>query len=271
MYFDSPNGSTFEWLLVPLKPINEDDINSAMNKLVIYEPPQDGCDYGFGIDTGTGIGEDRTVLSLARTGREDIPDHQAAEFFSESITTAELAPFAACIAALYAPYIPTYRQPKFCIEQVRKYGDHPQVQLKKMGFYRHHRMTRYDGKKIEERHGNKDGWFTQTWSRPYLTGAFVDAVNNGWYKPNSPYLIAELETWEQKYTTEGKTRIEHQTGKHDDCIFGAALSYITQHHLDVMIERSKRKYDRPKSSLPEIDFSPYNPSEFRVSTMRDRL
>jgi hypothetical protein len=269
--WDTQNGNALDWLLIPLKPVDETEVTTAMNKLLMFEPPEDGCDYGVGIDTGTGIGEDRTVISGARTGRDETPDRQVAEFRSDRILTSEVSNFAACIGAIYAPVIPNYRQPKFCIEQVRKYGDDPQVQLKKMGFFRHHVMIRYDGKRVREQDGRKEGFFTHTWSRPLLVGRFIDAINNGWYEPQSPYLIQELESWEQKVLTDGKTKIEHQSGKKDDHVFAAALSYFTMHHLDVMMERAKKKYNRPKNTLPEIDMSFFNPLQMRVSDGRERL
>jgi hypothetical protein len=269
--WDSNRGQHYEWLLVPVRAINELEITTAFSKLIIYEPPHKGCDYAIGGDIAGGIGDDRSVFSVDRKGVDEEPDVQAAEFISNRIGSVEIAYFGAAIAALYAPGIPNYRQPKWAIEQVRKYGDECQLQLQLMGFYRHHSMDRYDDKKPQRNKGRKAGFFTHTWSRPLLTGRFVDAVTHGWYKPNSPFLIRELADWEQRYTTEGKSRIDHQSGKHDDCAFAGALSYFTQHDWDVMLDRMKKRYDKPKSSLPEIDMGVYSGCEFRVSEGRERL
>jgi hypothetical protein len=44
---------------------------------------------------------------------------------------------------------------------------------------------------------------------------------------------------EQKVTDSGKTRADHEAGKHDDRVFGAAQSYFTIHQCDVMAARMK--------------------------------
>jgi len=55
----------------------------------------------------------------------------------------------------------------------------------------------------------------------------------------------------------GQTRMDHSTGKHDDRIFGAAMSHFTLHPAEVLAEWSKRRYASQRDKGPlEVDYSP---------------
>jgi hypothetical protein len=111
------------------------------------------------------------------------------------------------------------------------------------------------------------GWYTGTWSRPMLLTMFKYAVENGWYQMNSKWLLAESEHFEQQTAISGKQRMDHQRGKHDDRIFAAAMSYFTMHDLDLMIERSKKKYaSAPEDNQYLIDYSPFYPQSISTTT-----
>jgi hypothetical protein len=128
-----------------------------------------------------------------------------------------------------------------------------------MGMKRHHEFVTYDKKTLKPkgREGSRLGWFTNEWSRPMLLGMFKYAIENGWYNVNSRWLLEEIEGFEQHLTTSGKSRMDHQSGKHDDRIFAAAMSYFTMHDLDVMIERAKKKYNSPVEEGYSVDYSPF--------------
>ena len=161
--WQTPRGVTLEWMFLPLKPIDERDENSAMGKLLVFEPPILGVDYSMAGDTSDGIGGDRTVLDVNRIGPVDGPDVQAAEFCSDLVSTAEAAHFMSAIAAWYAPKVPMYGCPLIAVEQRRKPGDDCQNQLLRLGFRRHYRYHRLDGKRPDkdERNSKKLGWFTE--------------------------------------------------------------------------------------------------------------
>jgi hypothetical protein len=160
--------------------------------------------------------------------------------------------FAAAMAAWYGPSCRDPRGVKFCIEQRERPGDDCQHQLKLMGFTFHHEMVGYDGKVVKEQ-SNKQGWYSNAWSVPFMMNRFIEAVINGWYIPNSPWLIAELRDLERHVTAAGKTKLQHQSGKHDDRVRAAAQAYITRHHMDTLAERSKKKYAVHHGELPPLD------------------
>jgi hypothetical protein len=262
----SHRGQTFHWTMIPLKPFDETQERRSHDRVLIFEPPNmepgregEPQDYSIGIDTADGLGnedEDRSVLSVTRSMKGENRDVQCAELCSNRINGPQMVGFAACIAAWYAENTLDARGVKFAIEQRERPGDDCQLQLKLMGFTYHHIDRRYDNKAINLQGSNrntKEGIFMHGWFRPMLMARFVDAINNGWYKPNSPFLIAELKDLERKTSARGKSRLEHQAGKHDDRLLAAAHSYWTRHEIDNMAERSQKRYLPPSTKLPDLD------------------
>jgi hypothetical protein len=263
--WNSHRGQRYEWVMVPLLSFEETDERKALDKILIFEEPNaapgkegDKQDYSIGIDTADGLGhddEDRSVCSITRSMKGEQCDVQVAEFTSSRVNAPQMVGFAACLAAYYGQNTIDSRGCKFAIEQRERPGDDCQLQLKLMGFTFHHIDTRYDNKQVKENRGVKEGWYTNAWSRPMLMNRFIDAVENGWYRPNSPFLIQELGSLERKVSKTGKSRMEHQSGKHDDRVLAAATSYFTRHALDIMAERSQKRYAPPANKLPDLDLS----------------
>ncbi len=264
----TPKDERYEWCFLPIR--DNDTEKSTFNpnkKLVIYEYPEKNADYSIGADTGTGVGGDRSPIIVTRAGSEAWPDVQVAEFCCDDITNTEIYAYVAAIAALYGQFMEEGKHPKIIIEQKRKYGDTCQHQLLLMGMRRHHEFISYDKKTLrpKAREGSRLGWFTNEWSRPMLLGCFKYAVENGWFVVNSRWLMNEIEEFEQRLTTAGKTRMDHQSGKHDDRIFGAAMSYFTNHHLDSMMAREKLKFNAPTDEGYVVNYKPF------MHTMTDEL
>jgi hypothetical protein len=256
--WDSHRGDHYAWTLIPLLPFDELNESSSFDKLLVFEPPQQGCDYTIGIDTADGLNkddEDRGVCNVTRSAKGNFPDIQVAELSSIRINPPQMVGFAAALGAWYGQVAKDPRGAKFVIEQRMKPGDDCQLQLKLMGFTWQHRMIRYDGKKVRENEGSKEGWFSGAWSVPFMTHRFVDAIKNGWYKPNSPWFIRELGDYERKIAAGGKTKLEHQAGKHDDRLRAAAMAYISRHALEVLQERSTKQYTAKRGHQAEVDLS----------------
>lgn len=277
--WNSHRGQRFDWVMVPLLKFEEDDERKALDKVLIFEEPNSAPghegekqDYSCGIDTADGMGhddEDRSVCSIARSMKGENFDVQVAEFTSNRINAPQMVGFAACLAAWYGEDTIDSRGLKFAIEQRERPGDDCQLQLKLMGFSYQHVDIRYDNKKVKENQGFKEGIYMNAWSRPLIINRFVDAITNGWYVPNSPFLIKELRDLERKVSRSGKTRLEHQTGKHDDRVLAAAHSYWTRHALDVLAERSQKRYSPPTAKPPELDLGWCKSSEVSVGEMTE--
>lgn len=249
-----------EWIFLPLRVVDTERPEfNPLKKLLIWQFPEKGADYSVAADPGTGVGRDRSPIVVTKTGRDAEPDTQVAEFTTDDVTNVEIYAFVAAIAAFYGQYMEEGRHPKIIIEQKRKYGDTCQHQLNLMGMRRHHDFVTYDKKTLKPkvREGMRQGWYTNEWSRPMLLGYFKYAIENGWYNVNSRWLLEEIEGFEQHLTTSGKTRMDHQSGKHDDRIFAAAMSYFTMHDVDVMIERAKKRFAQPDEEGYDVDYRPF--------------
>ena len=239
----------YDWEMIPLLPVNEDVEAETMDKLLVYEEPQDGEEYGCGIDTAHGLGkedEDRTCASMTKKGSGAGYDEQCAELTSNRLSPAQTVPFVACMAAWYGKKCKDPRGVKFSIEQVEGPGDTCQNQLKIMGFNFHARPGRLDGRKIKDENKHREGWYSNRVTVPILMGRFVEAVDGGWYRPKSKWLIEELKTLERHIVSGGKDKLEHRQGQHDDRVRAAAMSYISFHTYDDLAGRSQRRYDTPQ-------------------------
>jgi hypothetical protein len=257
------SGQFVDWELVPLKEFNDKDDTLCFNKVLVFQMPREGADYSIGVDTADGLGnpdEDRAVASVALNRQGNQRDDQVAEFVSNNVNPAQMVTFVACLAAWYGqwhggrPHTSDPRGVKIIIEQRERPGDDCQHQLKLMGFSYHHRFTSYDGHRVRENAGTKDGWFSNVWSRPMLLNRFSDAVSNGWYRPNSPGLIRELADWIRKTAGTGTTKLDHQSGKHDDRIMSAAMAYMTRHAFDILVSRQQSKFEEEEDGNPPISF-----------------
>jgi hypothetical protein len=275
--WNSHRGQRFEWVMVPLLRFDEDDERKSLDKVLIFEEPnmRPGCegdkqDYSIGIDTADGLGhedEERSALEITRNMKGENLDVQVAELCSNRINAPQMVGFAACLAAWYGENTIDSRGCKFAIEQRMRAGDDCQLQLKLMGFNFHHIDTRYDNRELKESKGTRQGWYSNAWSVPLLVNRFVDAINNGWYLANSPFLIRELSSLERKVSNAGKSKMEHQSGKFDDRFRAAAQSYFTRHAFDVLAERAQKRYAPPMSKKPELDLSWCHSSEMSVGDM----
>ena len=260
----------YSWTLIPLLPFDEADEHESFDKLLVFEEPKEGRNYTIGIDTADGLNkedEDRAVCNVTMSATGNYPDIQVAELSSIRINPPQMVGFAACLGAWYGAKCRDSRGVKFVIEQRMKPGDDCQLQLKLMGFNWQHRMIRYDSKVVKENDSWKEGWYSSQWSVSFMTQRFVEAIKNGWYKPNSPYMIRELGNYERKIGTGGKTKLEHQDGKKDDRIRAASMAYISKHALDVLQDRTTKQYSQNRGKLPEVTLEYSKVSEVSVGDM----
>lgn len=271
----------YSWELIPLKTEMFDELSMADPedneivqkyapmadaKLFIYRNAmtKDTFETSLGIDTSNGISADSSVISGSTKGNGLVPDIQLASFRSEYINHVQAFAFAMPIA-LYMKMLnknpnEIHRWPFCGIEQIAAVGDTCQVQLRRMGYPtgRFFRFGRYDGVELNKKSSQKVGWYTVRWSRDLLIGYFVHAIKNGWYKPNSPWLIEECRTFEIHLTSTGKEKMEHSSVAHDDEIFGSAISTFINHDIDTLAERGNKKLmPHADTDIPEIDIAPY--------------
>jgi len=268
--WNSDRGQQFKWVLIPLLPVDEEIETETFDKLLVYEEPKVGYSYSCGIDTADGLGkedEDRTCVSMTRNRYGDEFDYQVAELTSNRINSAQIVGFAACMAAWYGERTHDSRGVKFCVEQIGRPGDTCQHQLKLMGFHWHHVPRRYDSKKIKDDSGKKQGWYSNVWSVPILMTRFTEAVNGGWYRPASKWLIEELKTLERHAAAGRISKMEHRSGQHDDRVRAAAQSFFTAHDFDILADRAQKRYALPQEKMPPMILKPCSVNEVSVGGM----
>lgn len=252
-------GTRLDWMFVPLLPEPEKTFD-PLDRFLIWEEPREGFDYSIGCDTGTGVGGDRTVLTVNRFGAEEEPDVQVAEFASDSIPASDIYVHMTALAALYGKYMTDKPHPKMVIEMKRKFGDLPYHDCRKLGLRRWYQWGHgFDRKTFKEHDMGKHariGWFTNEWSRPLLLSAFQSGLENGWQVVKSKWLAQEIENLEQKIMPSGKTRVDHASGDHDDRVFACAMAYWQMHQSDVFSERSKKRYETPQNNRIIIQTGP---------------
>jgi len=202
---------------------------SPDGKIIIYEPPRPGKVYGLGVDTGYGIGKDRSVIEGLRKGDPQERAAQVFEFASNQLNSFVLWPICLALGTLYSTYQgDKLRQPKIVIEGAAN-GENVYNELKKRGWREFHNWVRYNRKRILESHANIQLWNTNSWSRPMMLDMLFDAVNSGWLDVNSPWFIEELGDLE---VMEEKQKIAAAVGRYDDRIMALGIVLYSMHAME---------------------------------------
>jgi hypothetical protein len=258
-------GESYEWGFIPTEGAIAEQAWNPLKKVIVYEEPRPGYLYGIGVDTGTGVGLDRSIICVTRKGMdEDEPDKQVCEFADDTIGQTDLWAWVAAVTALYSRHydpdaLPSARHPKLCIELRRKVGDMTFNQLyHSLHFRNHNWFVQLDKTTFKPKPGNagRPGFFTNSWSRPLLLGFFTSSIENGWYEVKSRFLQDEIKNAEIKVMASGRSRMDHSTGRHDDRVFGAAMSHWTLHDVENLAEWSKKKYYSAPAGPMMVDYAP---------------
>lgn len=234
------------WEFVPLIQPEEKggEIFNGDCKLLVFKWPESGYDYSIGVDTAGGSGGDNTVICVNRRSIDGTePDEQVAEFASNRVPHAMAHAWILAIAALYSQEMD--KEPLVAVEQVYGTGDAAQIQMKMHGYKRFYKFSRLDGKnpKRDQKKSRREGWYTFDWSRTFMLGMYKNAVENQWYKLNSPFLLRnEIPSFQIDQAAGGKTRFDHESGKHDDRIFASAIAFIIFNDTESMSKRVEHKF-----------------------------
>lgn len=248
---------TFWWEFVPLKQPKETgvDLFDAERKCLIFRWPEEGYKYAIGVDNSGGKGQDGSYISVnGKSIYDREPDFQAACFWASRVDPALFHPYIMALAALYKSEMPEGNEPLVGIEQVFGLGDTPQIQMMAMGYNRRnmYHFSRLDGKNPEadKKKSHRLGWYTTEWSRNFMLTTYVSAVENHWRKVNDPFLLKqEIPAFQIDKTDGGKTRWDHQEGKHDDRIFGDAISLIILNDTESFSQKIAKKFEGEEDEL----------------------
>lgn len=225
----NPSQRPCECQLVPLKFRGYPGFD-PMGKLLVWEMPEDEEEYGLGMDTGDGVGLDRTTTEVLRKGTIERNEGQAAEFHSPYIGASEFWPLALTVATLYSTERQgQVRQAKVVIDCLRN-GETVQLEMQKRGWWNFHQWLRYDKKRIRMKDSHRIGWFSNAWSRAMMMDYIIHALKDGLVDILSPYFIDEMGDLERD---DIKQSLKAVYGGHDDLFVAMGQVYFSLHILEI--------------------------------------
>jgi hypothetical protein len=234
------SGRDLNFTLVPLKweGYGEKD-EDGNGKIFIFEMPDGRSDYGIGVDTGEGVGTDRSTNEVMRKGNIFARGAQVAEYASAYVNSLHLWPITAALTALYAtPFGGRLKQPRVAIE-CRGNGDTVQIELVKRGLYNWHPWVRIDSKNIQPGKAHKMGVFTNNWFRKQVMDWLLSFLNDEKMEINSPYFVNEMESLE---ADEWSQSMKAAYNEHDDRLMAMGFIIVSLHQLEIM--RGQRPEDQ---------------------------
>lgn len=221
------------------------------NRILIWEPPKEGFTYVIGVDAAYGEqGKDSSAIFVNRVGNRMFPDKQVAEFWSNTISPADLAGVCWMLGHIYTDR-ETGVPALMAIEaNPGSPGIVTQSDLIKMNypnFYTWRRENSTTGGWT-----NTIGWYTTGATRPLLTKRGVRAITDKELSVSSPYLLEEMKTFvnygfKHRIGVDGYEYYAHAQGEHDDIIFAAFIAFYVSHDYDRMnVADERRKFYEAK-------------------------
>lgn len=214
--------------LVPLQFAGYPTFDEAL-KLLIWEYPEDGYQYGLGVDTSDGIGQDNSVIQVMREATPTRTPAQVAEFCYGYVKAMQLWPLVLAVGAYYSVFQPRAQrriQTKMCIE-CRGNGEACQYELQKRGWSNFHLWKKYDNKRpTPDQNVNKIGVYTNVWFRAQMMDMLLTCVEEEAIDLPSPYLIQELVTLERD---PDQQKAKAAYGANDDRVMALGFPLFSLH------------------------------------------
>ena len=206
-----------------------------------WKPPIDGHRYILGVDPSRGTSEDKTaieVIDMDGVDENGLPIiEQVMEYNGRKLGDE--------IGAMCYNYGKLYNDAFIVADATGGQSDALLLTLINMGYknlyYEDANQKTYtiqNSTKYSEDYSNRlPGFHFQGNRYPVLAG-FAGMVRNNEFKIRSVRVINELDTWIFK---EGTGRMDHQSGKHDDCITCLAMALFVMQYTVNKLETSKNK------------------------------
>jgi hypothetical protein len=224
----SLSGQSSTCQLVPLKFQGYPSLD-PMGKLLVWEMPEDGEQYGVGIDTGDGVGLDRTTMEVLRKGTFERNDAQVAEFMSPYVGASEFWPLSLAIGTLYSTVVNEGLKQSRVVIDCLKNGETIQLEMKKRGWWHFHDWLRYDKKRLRIKDSHRHGWFSNSWSRSMMFDYIIRALKDDWVDIASPYFVDEMGDLERD---DMRQSLKAVYGGHDDLFVSMGMVFFSLHILE---------------------------------------
>lgn len=77
-----------------------------------------------------------------------------------------------------------------------------------------------------------------------MLSLYKNATENHWLRLNDPFLIKqEIPAFQADQTDGGKTKFEHEQGKHDDRIFATGIAFTVMNDTEAMTRRTEKPFE----------------------------
>jgi hypothetical protein len=221
--------------LVPL--IFNSYSESPFGRLYLWELPEDGWEYGLGIDMGDGVGQDRSVIEVFRRISLHEPWVQCAEFATPYMNSLDFWPIVQAVAIYFSVRrYGSIKQPKIVVE-CRGNGETVQLELKKCGWSNFHYWVKYDTRKIDQSKAHHLGVLTNGPFRRMMMDKILHVFNNRDVDLRSPWMCDEFRRLERD---ELRQQFRADSGGHDDRIMAMGFVLWSLDALQLSV-RSKRR------------------------------
>jgi hypothetical protein len=225
----NPSVEPFECQLVPLK-FRGYPNTDPHGKLFMWEMPEENEFYGVGVDTGDGVGLDRSCLEVLRKGTLERNDAQVAEFVNPYINAFDLWSICMAVGTLYSTPIDGHRRQAKMVIDCLKNGESTQWELRKNGWTNFHIWMRFDSKKVQQSRANKLGWFANSWARAMMMDYAIKALRDEFVDINSPYFVDEMADLERD---EYKQSLKAVFGGHDDRFVAFGQVFLSLYIMEI--------------------------------------
>lgn len=228
------------------------------NKLCLWEMPQEGEEYEISIDTGYGVGEDRSVIQVGRRGTPERADAQVGEWASADAGALDLWPIVLAVGRLFTGVAHDGRvlEPRITVELAAN-GEALQAELRKRGwrnFYIRNRLA--TAVRSESIINPQLGWVTSHQSRQRLIDHLIKVVRDNLVEIRSQWLVDELADLQR---SEKNFKIEAARGAHDDRLMSFAIMSYVMYDLDLRGEPSSMYRQRREAAAAAARAPEYSP------------
>lgn len=233
-------GYPIRFTLVPLRFEGwtmESDMG-GVDKIYLWEDPQPNEVYGLGVDTGYGIGKDRTVIEIIRKGNMFNPARQVGEFASSMMGAVDAAPYCLALGTHFSVVGEDgmIQQPRMAIEH-RGGGDQTTLRLRMHGWHNfHHWIDRQsDNKQIQLSNYNKLGIHTDYHFRRGMIDMLTKMLRDLDIEICSPFFVQEMTSLEAEDIDQS---IRAGYGGHDDRIMALGFILVSLYKFDINFVRN---------------------------------
>lgn len=234
-------GRSFHWRMIPLKETPDEEEEKCDFYLRVWEKPKPGYRYTVAVDIGTGIGQNKFVVEVLRTGDNSEPAVQVGEFASRWIGSYDGASFVIAICLYYGQFMSPVPEALLAPEVQIATGDFISDHCANLGYSNFYYMERFDLAKKPGQRSMRRGWASVGWSIPMRDEYLEYAIRSGWVQIYSHKLLEELASLESEEMDSGKVKYDHADKEENDCYVSLGIANMAAlGHLSCM-ERIKSK------------------------------